>query len=99
MHPSPSSLSERLDASSSSTLPYLTSLVITWESLFRVGIWCLAIEEVVQDVVELYCSCSVYLLVSTGPVVIGRDINEQDLLLHASIVKELHLGCHPIFLH
>ena len=52
-----------------------------------VGIGCLAIEEVVQDVVELYYSCSVYVLVSTGPVVIGGDINEQDLLIHASAFR------------
>lgn len=50
-----------------------------------VGIGCLAIEEVVQDVVELYYSCSIYLLVSAGPVVMGGDINEQDLLIHASV--------------
>ena len=36
-----------------------------------VGIGFLAIEEVVQDVVaELYFPCGVYLLVSTGPVVV-----------------------------
>ena len=46
-------------------------------------IGCLAIEGVVHDGVELYYSCSVYLLVSTGPVVIGGDINEQDLLMYS----------------
>ena len=61
-----------------------------------VGIGCLAIEEVVQDVVELYYSCCVYLLVSTGPVVIAGDINEQDLLVYSTVVNELCLGCHPV---